>query len=205
MAAESQMPAGDNRASNIALAELFLRNLSSEGDAEGAEQFIHPDYVNHTVPFRDEQQPKGYKEFAGRTLVRYPDARYIREDIIATDEDKVAIRATFSGTYRAHDEMDQVFDRQPMSMPVIIILRIADGKVRESWISFDLMGPMLRWGVIPDFLGITATNKGFRVFVGDEELKTTQPVKVFWGDTELTWPLIPSQQKMTALLWPIRW
>jgi predicted ester cyclase len=205
MAAESQIPAGDNKANNKAIAEQFLRYLSSEGSADGAEDLIHPDYVGHVVPFPDYQGPEGCREFAARTLERYPDARYIVEDIMATDDDKVVIRGTFSGTYRARDEMDQMFDDQPITMPTITILQIAEGKVTESWASFDLVGPMQRWGVIPDFLGISKENKEIRVFVGGEELKTTEPVKVLWGDTELKWPLIPSQQKMAALLWPWRW
>lgn len=200
MAAESQTPVEDNRST----AEEFLRNLSSEGSAERADDFIHPDYVCHVAPFRDEHGPQGYREFAARTLARYHDARFNDDDIIVT-EDKVVIRGTFSGTYRAQDEMDQVFDGQPMTIPVIIILQIADGKVAESWIGFDLLGPMQRWGVIPDFLGISAANREIRVFVGDEELQTTEPVRVYWGESELTWPFIPSPEKMAALIWPYRW
>jgi predicted ester cyclase len=196
--------AGDNRENNKEIADQFLRNLSSEGSAERADEFIDPGYVGHVAPFPDDQGPEGYREFAARTFVAYPDARYIVEDIIATDEDKVVIRGAFSGTYRARDEMDQVFDGQPMTIPTIIILQIADGKVTESWTSFDLLGPMQRWGVIPDFLGITAANKEIRVFVGDEELETTEPVSVFWGDTELTWPL-PPPPGLSLLRWPYRW
>jgi predicted ester cyclase len=201
--AESQIPTGGNRQNNIAIAQEFLRNLSSGGDAEAAGTIIHPDYVGSVAPFPDDHGPEGYRQLAARTLVRYPDARYIIEDIIATDEDKVAIRATFSGTYRAHDEMDQVFDGEPMEMPTIIILQIADGKVTRSWTSYDLLGPMTRWGVIPDFLGISREKQKLRVVAGGKELP--DPVTVFWGDTELTWPLIPSQERMRALLWPIRW
>lgn len=185
-------------------AELFLRNLSSEISEESANDFLHHDYVGHVAPFRDDQGPAGFREFADRTRERYSDPQYDADDIIVT-EDKVAIRGTFSGAYRAIDEMDELFDREPVEIPFISILQIADGKVTESWTSFDLVGLMQRWGVIPDFLGISKENKEIRVFVGDEELQTTEPVKVLWGDTELTWPLIPSEERMALLLWPWRW
>lgn len=185
-------------------AELFLRNLSSEVSEESANDFLHPGYVGHVAPFRDDQGPAGYRAFAARTRVRYSDPRFNDDDIIVT-EDKVAIRGTFSGTYRATDEMDELFDREPVTIPFIIILHIAEGKVTESWISFDLVGLMQRWGVIPDFLGISRENKKIRVFVGGKELQTTEPVSVKWGDSELKWPLYPSQPKMDALLWPWRW
>lgn len=185
-------------------AELFLRNLSSEISEESASDFIHRDYVGHVAPFGDDKGPAGYRAFAARTRVRYSDPRFNDDDMIVT-EDKVAIRGNFSGTYQATDEMDQDFKDQPVTMPIIIILHIAEGKVTESWISIDLVGSMKKWGVIPDFLGISRDNKKLRVFVGGKELPTTEPVTVFWGDTELKWPLYPSPEKMAALLWPWRW
>jgi predicted ester cyclase len=200
MAAESQISARGSRET----AELFLRNLSSELSEESASDFIHRDYVGHVAPFRDDQGPADYRAFAARTRVRYSDPGFNDDDIIVT-EDKVVIRGTFSGTYQAVDEMDELFDREPVTIPFIIILHFAEGKVTESWISFDLVGLMQKWGVIPDFLGISKENKEIRVFVGDKELQTTEPVKVLWGDTELKWPLIPSQERMLALLWPWRW
>jgi predicted ester cyclase len=200
MAEQNPTPARGSRET----AELFLRNLTSEVSAGSVNDFIHPGYVGHVAPFRDEQGPGGYIEFAVRTRDRYSDASFNDDEMIVTD-DKVAIRGTFSGTYRARDDMDEVFDGEQVTIPVIIVLHVADGKVTESWISFDHLGPMQRWGVIPDFLGISAANKRMRVFVGDEELPTTKPVKVLWGDTELKFPLIPRPEKMTALIWPIRW
>ena len=197
---ESQMPARGSRET----AELFLRNLSSEVSEDSAHDFLHPNYVGHVAPFRDDQGPAGYRAFAARTRVRYSDPRFNDDDFIVT-EDKVVIRGAFTGTYRSHDEMDQVFDGQPVTMPFIMILHIAEGKVTESWISIDLVGLMQRWGVIPDFLGISREKKNFRVLVGGKELPTTEPVKVFWGDTELSWPLIPSEERMALLLWPWRW
>jgi predicted ester cyclase len=196
---ESQIPAEDNRF----IAEQFLINLSSEGSADTADEFIAPDYLGHVVPYPDVMGPEGYKEFAAQTFTIYPDARFTIEDMADCEEGKVAIRWTFSGTYRAQGELDQAFDDQPLTMTAISILQIVDGKVTESWTSFDFLGAMQRWGTLPQLVGITEESRDVRVFLGDEELETLDDVRVFWGDTEITWPLIPPGE--VAFLWPIRW
>lgn len=199
MSAESQMPGADIRD----IAERFLINLSSEGSADRADEFIAPDYVGHVVPYPDVMGPEGYKEFAKQTFTIYPDAHFTIEDMAVCEEGKVAIRWTFSGTYRAQGELDRDFDGQTLTMTAISILQITDGKVTESWTSFDFLGAMQRWGTLPQLVGITEESRDVRVFVGGTELETLDEVRVLWGDTEITWPLIPPGQ--VALLWPISW
>ncbi len=69
------------------------------------------------------------------------------EDMVA-EEDKVAVRATFRGTQRG-----EFYGIAPtgksVGIPVMLVYRIADGKIVEHWMNADSLGLMQQLGAIP--------------------------------------------------------
>lgn len=77
----------------------------------------------------------------------FPRYELIADDMIA-EGDKVAVRATFRGTHRG-----EFFGIDPtgktVSIPVMLIYRIADGKIVEHWMNADQLSLMQQLGAIP--------------------------------------------------------
>jgi predicted ester cyclase len=190
---------------NKTIAREFLRHLSSEGNATQAP--VASNYVGHFPPYSDVHGSQGCEQFAADTLAVYPDARYTVDDIAAAEGDKVVIRGTFFGTYKAQGKLDQAFDGAPLTMPAISIVQIENGKVKVSWTSIDFLGAMVQWGTLPELIGLSEEDHRIRVFVGDEELKPPPPIRVQWGKGEMKWPLIPPGLPVDRALlrWPIKW
>jgi predicted ester cyclase len=69
------------------------------------------------------------------------------EDIVA-EGDKVVTRGTFSGTHKG-EFMGINPTGKRISVGVIEILRIADGKMVEHWNLVDSLGMMQQLGVVP--------------------------------------------------------
>ena len=190
---------------NKTIARAFLRHLSSEGSA--AEAPVAPDYVGHFDPYPDIHGSQGCEQFAADTFAVYPDARYTVEDIADAEGDKVVIRWTFFGTYKAQGKLDQAFDGEPLTMPAMSIVHIENGKVKESWTSIDYLGAIMQWGTLPELVGVSEDDHEVHVFVGDEPLHSTKPIRVLWGKGEIKWPMIPPGLPVDRALlrWPIRW
>lgn len=89
----------------------------------------------------------GYKQAISMFLDAYPDSRFPIDDIV-TEDDRAAVRHSLQGTHLA------AFQGIPPSgksvvVPAIIIMRVADGKVVEAWLSADLLGMLQQIGAIP--------------------------------------------------------
>jgi predicted ester cyclase len=97
------------------------------------------------------------QKFAGN-FVAFPDLHVTVDDIIA-EGDKVAARWTLTGTHEGTGVQ--------VAVPGMVIHRLADGKIVESWHITDSLGMMQQLGVIPalpddplGFLPITAVESG---------------------------------------------
>jgi len=71
----------------------------------------------------------------------------IAEDMIA-EGDKVVLRSTFRGTHKG-DLMGIAPTGKQVTMPLILIYRIADDKIVEHWMQADALGLLQQLGVIP--------------------------------------------------------
>jgi predicted ester cyclase len=71
----------------------------------------------------------------------------IAEDMIA-EGDKVVVRSTFRGTHKG-DLMGIPPTGKQVTMPLILIYRIADDKIVEHWMQADALGLLQQLGVIP--------------------------------------------------------
>ena len=69
------------------------------------------------------------------------------DDIIA-EGDKVVVRATMRATHLG-EFFGVPATGKEVTMPLIIIYRIADGRIVEHWIQMDVFGLMQQLGAIP--------------------------------------------------------
>jgi steroid delta-isomerase-like uncharacterized protein len=77
----------------------------------------------------------------------FPDSYFTVEDMVAEGE-KVATRKTFHGTHEG-EFMGIPPSGRAVSMGLIDIVRISDGRVVEHWSMGDTLGLMQQLGVIP--------------------------------------------------------
>ncbi len=77
----------------------------------------------------------------------FPNYQLLAEDMIA-EGDKVVVRSTFHGTHKG-DLMGIPPTGKEVTMPVMLIYRIADNKIVEHWMQADALGLMQQLGVIP--------------------------------------------------------
>ena len=77
----------------------------------------------------------------------FPGYQVTPEDIIV-EGDKAAVRATFAGTHKG-ELMGIAPTDKHVSMPFLIVYRIAGGKVVEHWISMDRLELLEQVGVVP--------------------------------------------------------
>ena len=77
----------------------------------------------------------------------FPGYQLRAEDMIA-EGDKVVVRSTFRGTHKG-DLMGIAPTGKQVTMPLILIYRIADDKIVEHWMQADALGLLQQLGAIP--------------------------------------------------------
>ena len=104
--------------------EVNKRNLAV------LDEFIAPDYVDHTNPLRGLED---VKQFYTKAFKDFPDYHRTIEDIIA-EGDKVWVRVKFTGTAPSGKKIE---------LTTVSILRIVDGKYVEGWTVPKVVGKNL--------------------------------------------------------------
>jgi steroid delta-isomerase-like uncharacterized protein len=132
--------------SNKAVVQRFREALNA-GDLEGAMAVFAPDAVVHLSSAPEPLSKEGFKQMGQLLLSAFTDSATTVEDMIA-DGDKVVSRLTFRGT-NTGDMMGIPPTGKSVAISEIIIDRLADGKIVESWRLFDQMGMMQQMGLIP--------------------------------------------------------
>ena len=133
---------------NKALVVRFVEELFNRGNMGIVGEIFAPDFIER------EQLPPGIP--SGRegvkvltTMLRsaFPDFKATIDDILA-EGDKVVIRMTWSGTQKG-EFMGIPASGKRISIGVIDIIRITNGKVVEHWGQMDSMSMMQQLGAIP--------------------------------------------------------
>ena len=94
------------------------------------DEFIAPDYVDHTNQIRGREK---VKQFYTKTFKDFPDFHRTIEDIIA-EGDKVWVRYRFTGTASSGKKIE---------LTTVSILRIVNGKAVEGWAVPKVIGKNL--------------------------------------------------------------
>lgn len=127
--------------SNLLLCRSFARRVINERDLALAPSFIAPDSIHHEIgdgPEGARGGPGAMTRFLAAYLRAFPDLRIVFEDALA-DGDRVATRWRFEGTHAGPLAGIPASGRR-IAVEGIRIDRIADGKIAESWMQWDLLG-----------------------------------------------------------------
>ena len=136
------MSAGKNKA----LVRRFVDEVQSQGNTDVIDEICSPEFVNPSAPPGLPADREGIKIVTAIFRRAFPDSYFTLEDMIAQG-DKVATRKTFHGTHEG-EFMDIPPTGQRVSMGLIDIVRIADGRVVEHWSMGNNLGMMQQLGVI---------------------------------------------------------
>ena len=128
-----------------AIARKFFR-MFELGDPSMADEFVATDYYNHDAP-----DPsiglEGVKSAVTTFKKAFPDAQ-VNIAYQLAEGDKVVSRYTWSGTHQGEFYGVPATGKR-VNWTVTATFRIADGKIRETWLNMDQLGLMQQLGVVP--------------------------------------------------------
>ena len=132
---------------NKALVRRFVDEVQSGGNIDLIDEICSPELVNHSAPPRIPADREGIKIVTAMFRGAFPDSYFIIEDMVA-EGDKVVTRKTFHGTHEG-EFMGIPPSGRAVSMGLIDIVRVSEGRVVEHWAMGDSLGLMQQLGVIP--------------------------------------------------------
>jgi steroid delta-isomerase-like uncharacterized protein len=131
-----------------ALVRQFVDEVFNRGNMSVVDDLFAPDFVEHEeLPAGIPNDREGVIQLAAMLRSAFPDFKATIDDIVAED-DKVVIRQTWTGTHKG-EFMGVPPTGKSVSIGVIDIIRMADGKCVEHWGQMDSMGMMQQLGAIP--------------------------------------------------------
>lgn len=131
-----------------ALVRRFVEEIFNRGNMSVVDEFFAPDFVEHEeLPAGIPNDREGVIQLTTMLRSAFPDFKATIDDII-TEGNKVVIRMTWRGTQEG-EFMGVPPSGKSVSVGVIDIIRIGDGKFVEHWGQMDSMGMMQQLGAIP--------------------------------------------------------
>jgi steroid delta-isomerase-like uncharacterized protein len=136
--------------SNKATVRRFY-DAANSGDAElvsrTIDELVEPDAVIRTPLPIEASGSELLKEVFARLLRAYPDLHITAEDLLE-DGDKIVSRNTVTGTHQG-EYMGLPPTGKSVTYDEIFILRLAGGRIVETWGVVDVLSQMRQLGVIP--------------------------------------------------------
>lgn len=132
------------REGNRALMTRFIDEVWNKGNFDVADELFHPEATSPSAPSLP-PGPAGVKVIAGMFRSAFPDY-WMRIEHMVAEDDRVAARFTQGGTHQG-DLFGIPATGKTVEFTEMGILRIADGKVVESWYDVDMLGMMQQLGV----------------------------------------------------------
>lgn len=133
---------------NKALMRRIYDEVMSQGNIDLADEFFSDDFVEHEgfpgLPTEGPEAPK-----AGFAMLRaaFPDLQVTPDDMIG-EGDKVAARATISGTHKG-EFMGIPPTNKSFKIEFLDIIEFHDGKATEHWGLTDQGAMMEQLGIAP--------------------------------------------------------
>ena len=129
---------------NKTLVRRFVDEVQIQGNTDLIDEICSPEFVNHSTPPGLPPDREGIKIVTAMFRAAFPDSYFTVEDMLA-EGDKVATRKTFHGIHEG-EFMGIPPTGQRVSMGLIDIVRIVDGRVVEHWSMGDNLGMMQQLG-----------------------------------------------------------
>jgi steroid delta-isomerase-like uncharacterized protein len=131
---------------NKALSIRVEEEIFNQGNLDVADEVYDKDFIDHGPP-EETKGPEGMKQFASQFRSAFPDLKITSQDQIA-EGDKVVDRTIVTGTHNGEFQGIAPTGKQ-VAVDVIVVNRIAGGKIAESWSSIDMLGLMQQIGAVP--------------------------------------------------------
>ena len=123
--------------------KLVLEHYESfvhKQDAEAVKKQLAADFRDHEMPPETPPGPEAALHYRSMLHTAFPDLRIKIEDILA-EGDRVAVRASWTGTHRGSLPMMPVpVTNRTVSFTGMVLWRIRDGKLVERWATIDRLG-----------------------------------------------------------------
>ena len=132
---------------NKAIVRRFVEEVQNQGNLALVDELAAPSFVNHSAPPGIPSDREGSKQLAHMFRSAFPDGTMTIEEMLA-EGDKVVTRKTFRGTHTG-ELMGILPTGKQVTIGLIEIVRLADGRVVEHWLEADNLGMLQQLGVIP--------------------------------------------------------
>jgi steroid delta-isomerase-like uncharacterized protein len=126
------------------LMRRFVDEFQSNGNEAVADELLADIFRNHTAPPGMSPDKQGVKAYFAAFRRAVPDLHAQVHDMLA-DGDKVVTRKTFHGTHTG-EFMGLPATGNAISVDVIDIVRVRDGKFVEHWNVLDTLALMRQMG-----------------------------------------------------------
>jgi len=141
-----------NEEDNKAVVKRFIEQMWNQRQLELADELFALDCVTHQLRGADSsgapRPPESIKAEASAWFAAFPDLRFEIEQMFAAD-DHVTTRFTMRGTHTGA-WMGLGPTGKKVTVPMITIHRIRDGKIVEDWVLVGSLTLFQQLGVLPD-------------------------------------------------------
>jgi steroid delta-isomerase-like uncharacterized protein len=118
---------------NKALVRRFHEVLT-EGDPEAIRELLAPDFVDHRpIPGHEDPGREGYIQTVAANHAAFSDVRYVVEEQMAAEGDRVVSRLRLIGTHDRGEIAGFAPTGKRYEATAIVIHRIEGGKIVEEW------------------------------------------------------------------------
>ena len=134
-------------AKNKAIVRRYFEDCLNQGKMETIDELISPTYVSHYPAGYDlGGGPDDVKQIVSSVRRGFPNVHFTIEDFVSQGE-KVAARWTFHGTHNGNF-MGVAPTGREVVVAGVAVYRLADEKIEEVWLSWDVFGLFKQLGVL---------------------------------------------------------
>jgi steroid delta-isomerase-like uncharacterized protein len=127
----------------LELVERFVAEVINGGNTRLLGALVAPEHVTHD-PTGDLYGPEGLRIDIAGYRTAFPDLEMSTDDLVA-DGDRIARRFTIRGTHQGAF-MGVPPSGRPVAVGGIAIHRVADGRLVETWLSYDCLSLLKQLG-----------------------------------------------------------
>jgi steroid delta-isomerase-like uncharacterized protein len=135
-------------ADNKAIVRGLYEEAWNKRRLELLDEIISPSHALHDPNITGSAVgPEAYKRLVTRFITAFPDMRFTVEDIVA-EKEKFAVAWTISGIHKG-EYMGIPATNKKVSVDGITIHHFLNGKIMDSYTSWDTLGMMRQLGIVP--------------------------------------------------------
>jgi steroid delta-isomerase-like uncharacterized protein len=127
----------------------WFREVWNEGRTEAIDELVAPNVLGHGLIDADGNDVRGieaFKSFYYRFREAFPDIHVTVEDTVA-EGNKIVARCSVAATYLG-DGLEVRASGKPVRFTGMCMVRVEDGRIVESWNSFDFLTMLQQIGLV---------------------------------------------------------